>query len=126
MITGTRKENLAALIKINDHELVSGVSEKLGGNNEGPTPHELLESALAACTIITVQMYANRKQWNLKSTNVAVKIISEDKTGTVIQRDVSFEGDLTSEQKQSLLDIANKCPVHKLLSGPIEIKTLAV
>lgn len=126
MISGTRKNNLAAEVKMNNHTLVAGVSKKIGGNDEGPTSHELLESALAACTIITLQMYANRKQWDLRAANVTVKIISEDKTGTVIQRDVSFEGDLSEEQRKTLLDISNKCPVHKLLSSPIEIKTLAV
>lgn len=68
-------------------------------------------------------MYANRKQWPLESTDVKVHIISENKEGTVISRDVSFKGDLTQEQRDQLLVIANKCPIHKLLSGPVQIHT---
>lgn len=123
MITGKRTKHLAAQIQVRQHQFNSGVSSELGGEDEGANPHELLEAALAACTIITVQMYANRKQWPLESTDVTIKIISENKEGTIISRDVSFKGDLTSEQRDQLLVIANKCPIHKLLSGPIQIQT---
>jgi putative redox protein len=123
MITGNRKNKLAAEIQIRNHTLVSDVSAELGGNDEGPDPHELLQAALAGCTIITVQMYANRKQWPLESTDVKIKILSEDKEGTVISRDVSFKGNLSQEQRDQLLVIANKCPIHRLLTGPVQIQT---
>lgn len=123
MITAKRSEGLTAKINTGRHELLSGVSESLGGQDEGPDPHEILQAALAACTVITVQMYADRKQWPLRSTDVQVEITAENKEGTRIHRQISFVGDLTEEQRQRLLTIANKCPIHRLLSGPVEIQT---
>lgn len=123
MISGSRTGHLSATLKTETHEVIAGVLPALGGNDEGPSPHELLESALAACTIITVQMYANRKGWKLNSTNVSVEIVSEKTEGTSIVRTVKFEGDLSDDERQRLLDIANKCPIHKILSNPIKIET---
>ncbi len=123
MITGNRKNTLAAEIQIRNHNMVSGVSASLGGKDEGPDPHELLQAALAGCTIITVQMYANRKQWPLESTDVKIQILSEGKEGTVISRDISFKGNLTQEQRDQLLVIADKCPIHRLLVGSVQIQT---
>lgn len=126
MITGNRKNTLAAEIQARNHTLISGVSAELGGKDEGPDPHELLQAALAGCTIITVQMYANRKQWPLESTDVKISILSENKEGTVISRDVSFKGNLTQEQRDQLLVIADKCPIHRLLTGSVKIQTQMV
>lgn len=126
MITGNRTNNLAAEFKIRNHTLVSGVSAALGGQDEGADPHELLQAALAACTIITVQMYANRKQWPLESTDVKINIVSENKEGTVISRDLSFKGGLTQEQRDQLMVIADKCPIHKLLTGSVQIQSQLV
>ena len=123
MITASRKEGLVAEIAVRDHRLISGVVEKLGGKDEGPNPHELLESALAACTIITVQMYANRKGMKLESTDVQVRITSETKEASVISREISFRGDLTDDEKARLTEIANKCPIHNLLESNIKIET---
>ncbi len=122
MVTGSRMENLAALFKTNHFTIVSGVLPELGGNDEGPNPHEILETALGACTVITVQMYANRKQWDLKSTDVTVKVDSEGEK-THITRTISFQGDLSAEQREKLLEIANKCPIHRLLLSQVEIET---
>lgn len=126
MISAKRAHDLAALIQTTTHQILSGVKEASGGKDEGPDPHELLEGALAACTIITVQMYANRKQWPLESTNVQITITSETKESTVIQRDVSFVGDLTDEQRQQLFVIANKCPIHRLLHSQVQINSALV
>ncbi|AGH94343.1 OsmC family protein [Pseudobdellovibrio exovorus] len=123
MIAAKRAHDLAALIQTATHQFLSGVKEASGGKDEGPDPHEMLEGALAACTIITVQMYANRKQWPLVSTHVKITITSETKESTVIQRDISFEGDLTDEQRQQLFVIANKCPIHRLLHSQIQINS---
>lgn len=123
MITGSLKNTLAAEIQVRNHSLVSGVSTALGGKDEGPDPHELLQAALAGCTIITVQMYANRKQWPLESTDVKINIVSENKEGTVISREISFKGNLTQEQRDQLLVIADKCPIHRLLTGTVQIQT---
>lgn len=126
MVTGTRSDNLIAVLKARTHEILSGVPESLGGKDEGATPHEILEAALTACTIITVQMYANRKGIQLQSTNVQTNIVSENKEGTVIERKLTFLGDLSVEEKIRLEEIANKCPLHRLLSGSVTIKTSVV
>ncbi len=123
MVTGKRQGDLAAAIRAGSFEIMSGITKAEGGGDEGPNPHRLLEAALAACTIITVQLYANRKGWPLRSTSVKVEITKEDATGTLLSREVSFDGELTIEQRERLYDIAGKCPVHKLLSGPIEIRS---
>ena len=102
--------------------IISGVPEKLGGQDEGPNPHELLESALAACTIITVQMYTDRKGIPLESTDVKVNTVSEG-AESVISLEISFRGNLTPEQKTRLAEIAHKCPIHKLLESKVSIET---
>ncbi|MBX9769176.1 MAG: OsmC family protein [Bdellovibrionales bacterium] len=113
---------MAARIVEKSHELFSGVDPKLGGSDEGMSPHRILEAALAACTIITVQMYANRKGMKLDSTNVKVHIESEGKE-TKLSRIVEFKGALTTEEKDRLLEIANKCPIHNLLESHVTIET---
>ena len=121
MVVGQRTGNLGAVIRAGHFEVISGVLPAKGGDDEGPDPHELLETALAACTIITVQMYANRKQWPLSSVHCSIKIDKEGPEGTFITREISFEGDLTDEQRARLFDISEKCPIHKLLTGKVEI-----
>ena len=123
MVQGSLKNDLISSVKVRDHEILSGLSEKLGGHDEGPNPHELIEAGLAACTILTCQLYANRKGWPLKSTEVKVEITSESKEKTVFHRQIQFVGDLTSEQRERLLEIANKCPIHNLLMSSVEINT---
>lgn len=95
-----------------------------GGKNRGLSPFELIAAALSACTSITVRMYAERKKWPLSDVNTEISV-SWDKLNnkTVIQRKVSFSGSLSDEQKNRLLQIANVCPVHKVLTNPIEIFT---
>lgn len=123
MVKGSRRGNLGAAIRAGHFEIVSGVLPDQGGTDDGPDPHRLLESSLAACTIITVQMYANRKNWPLESTEVEVDVVSEGVEGTQITRKISFSGSLDAEQLKRLLQIANKCPIHRLLSSKIEIVT---
>lgn len=122
MVTGQRKELLVATMVAGNFSIISGVPEKLGGRDEGPNPHELLEAALAACTIITVQMYADRKGIPLESTDVKVTTVSEG-AESVISRELSFRGNLTPEQKTRLTEIADKCPIHKLLESKVTIQT---
>lgn len=126
MVVGTRFADLAAAIRAGHFEIISGVLPNQGGKDEGPDPHQLVESALAACTIITVQMYANRKSWPLEAVNVTVKIEKEGSEGALFHRDISFRGDLSSEQRERLFEIANKCPIHKLLANKIEITSSLV
>lgn len=126
MIIGNLKNKLAADLHTRNHSIVAGLSEKIGGDDEGMNPHQIIEAGLTACTILTCQMYADKKGWPLKNTKVTVKITTEEVTGAVFQRDIVFEGDLTDEQKEKLLAIANKTPIYNLLTRPISIDTKLV
>lgn len=103
------------------HRLLADEPEMLGGDDRGPTPDALLMAALGACSAITMQMYAKRKQLPLAGVTVSLSR-RDDKTG-VIYRDIHISGDLSDEQRARLLQIAEKCPVHKSLSLPTTIKT---
>ena len=93
-----------------------------GGKASGMAPMELLASSLAACTCITLRMYANRKQWDLQSIETHIDIENKD-AQTIFKRKISFTGKIDKEQTDRLLDIANHCPVHKLLTHTITINT---
>lgn len=123
MVQATRKNKFTIRIDSRNHHLLSDVGADLGGDDLGMTPHELLEVALAACTSMTVQMYANRKGWPLESCDALVKILSEGEE-TVMEARVQFVGALSPEQKQRLLEIAKKCPIHKILTKPLRINLI--
>ena len=105
----------------NDH-FVSDIDEAKGGNSSGPSPHEYLGAALAACTGMTLKMYAQRKSWDLQDAIVTVDI---ERVNDIekFKRSIKLLGVVDAEQSQRLLEIANKCPVHKALTGTIEINT---
>jgi putative redox protein len=94
-----------------------------GGTEEGFSPTELLYSALATCTCITLRMYADRKQWPLDSIKVTLsQERSTDETGgIVLEQDIELTGLLTAEQRYRLLDVSKHCPVHQLLAQPIHV-----
>lgn len=122
MIHASEKEILVAEIVERAHHLVSGLSPKLGGKDEGLDPHELLESALAACTILTARLYAQRKGMNLEGMDVEIKILKEGPE-TELSRKVTFKGPLSAEDKDRLTAIVNKCPIHRLLESQVHIQT---
>jgi len=98
-----------------------------GGNDLGFSPMELLASSLAACTSATVKMYANRKDWDLQEVKLEVELQrDEENNKTTINRKIELIGKLDEKQKSRLLLVANSCPVHKILSNPIEINTILV
>lgn len=123
MVKGRLISVLAAEVVARHFAIASGVSPQQGGGDEGPDPHELLEAALSACTIITAQMYANRKGMKLESTIVAVKVESESPEASSISREIAFVGDLSEDERKRLLEIANKCPIHRLLESKVSIET---
>lgn len=125
MITSHRKENLKVSLASDLHEISSDVSISLGGDGSALNPHELLEAALAACTSITVSMYARHKKWDLTDIKVKVQTVKEGPEN-IMSRVIEFIGELDQEQKTRLLDVANKCPIHKLLSAQVNIETRAV
>lgn len=97
-----------------------------GGGNQGPTPTQLLLSSLGACTAITVRMYAARHSWPLTGVEVGLEFNPEGTPagdGNDIRRKISLSGDLTHEQRERLLEVAEKCPIHRLLTGKIRIES---
>lgn len=102
--------------------IIADEPEELGGTNAGPAPGEFLMISLASCTAITLRMYADRKKWDVSKIKVEVASEKIDNT-TFFKREISLEGNLEEDQRQRLLQIANSCPVHKVLSNPIEIST---
>ena len=106
------------------HQLTVDEPIDLGGEDEGINPIPLLLSSLGSCKAITVKMYADRKDWPLEEVLVRLTHevqTSEQQQTTYIQCYISFKGDLDEVQKQRLFKIAEKCPVHKILSNPIII-----
>ncbi len=94
----------------------------LGGAGADPTPHQLLDSALAACTVLTLLLYARRKQYPLQGAQVRIE---HQEGGGVyrMQRQVQLQGDLDEAQRADLLRVANACPTHKALQNRFEIPT---
>jgi putative redox protein len=104
------------------HKWIADEPETLGGRDTGPAPASLLLSSLGACTSITLKMYAKRKDWPLEAVRVTLSLTSTAE-GSVIDRQIVLGGALSEEQRERLLQIANACPVHKILTGAIRIDT---
>lgn len=124
-------EGLTTEIMVRQHQLLADEPVSLGGKDQGPSPHELLSAGLAACTVMTLQLYARRKQWPLEEVSVEVvhsRVAAEDPNNKTkidqFERHIQLQGELTSEQQHRLLEIANRCPVHKSLEQSAQIKTL--
>ena len=109
-------------IDIGPHRLTGDEPVDFGGADRGPSPYEYLLAALGTCTSMTIKMYADRKGWPLEAVNVELSAGKRDDAWAV-KRSIRLEGDLTEEQRGKLLEIANKCPVHKTLTGKIEIES---
>jgi putative redox protein len=97
---------------------------ELGGTNQAPNPYELLLSSLSSCSAITMKMYANRKDWPLEGVEIKCDLVKADAASpSWIVRKIKLSGPLDEDQKARLIQIADLCPVHKMLSSGIKIQT---
>ena len=117
-VVARRREGFAHDIEIEGgHTLVSDEPASVGGTDEGPSPTRLLAASLAACTAITVEMYADRKGWDVGALEVDVETTYEGPVPTHFEVKVGLPATLEPDQIEKLLVIAGKCPVHKALAG---------
>lgn len=119
------QKNYKTEIFARQHIVIGDEPLSIGGEDLGMMPFELLLGSLGECTAITLRMYAARKGWDVKNISLKLtlkEISTEDKT-SYITRALSFDGNLTEEQQGRMLQIANACPVHKLLTNPIQIQS---
>jgi putative redox protein len=109
------------------HVWNADVDKALGSDDRAPDPHDLLDSSLAACTTLTLELYIRRRQMPVTGLRVTVDHVeAKDEQGKPcyqMQRRIYIHGDLADADRQKLLEIANKCPIHKLLSGDIQIRS---
>jgi putative redox protein len=118
------EKHYATHISTATNSLVADEPVANGGNGEGFNPEELLAASLAACTSITCRMYVDRKGYKVDKIEVNISVSrNAEQSITNIHRDIIVHGELTAGQKERLLQIANNCPVHKILSNQISINT---
>ena len=120
-------------VMIGDHHYIADEPKDVGGGGRGPDPYEWVSAGLAACTSMTVRMYANRKGWPL--TDVAVRVThekdyaddcehcEEGRKVDIFDRQLTLDGDLDDTQRARLLEIADRCPVHRTLHEPVHVRT---
>jgi uncharacterized OsmC-like protein len=134
VVSGAGEGTFPQLISAHGHHLRADEPVEVGGTDGGPGPYDFLLAGLGACTAMTVRMYAERKKWPLQNAHVTLrhaKIHAEDcadcetKTGMLdrIERVIRLDGPLDAEQKARLMEIADKCPVHRTLTSEIRIET---
>jgi len=107
-------------VKAGRHSMIVDEPENKGGLDQGPAPYDLLLAALGSCTSMTLRMYANRKKWDIRKITVKLTSIkektSDQKIIDIITCDITMEGDLDDTQREHLLKIADKCPIHRTLT----------
>jgi putative redox protein len=118
--TARRSSNFSHTISIRDHQLTADEPRVLGGEDEGPSPEELLAASLASCTAITMEMYAQRKGWDIGAVEVDVQFSPAERGcptrfGLVLR----LPAHLSDEQVANLRVIAAKCPIHRTLDGEV-------
>jgi putative redox protein len=134
IVTESKQGIFAQEIKVGDHVITVDEPKDKGGNDLGPSPYDLLLASLGACTSITLRMYAKYK--NISLEKIIVKLThektyvgdckncsNENSKIDHIQRVIELQGALNSEQLAKLLDVANKCPVHRTLTSGVFITT---
>ena len=134
VVARTRSGGFATTIVAGRHSLVADEPRSVGGADGGPTPYDLLAAALAACTTMTLRMYADHKKLDLESATARVthgRVHADDcadceqSEGQVheFQRELTLDGDLTDAVRQRMLEIADRCPVHRTLHHEIKVRT---
>jgi putative redox protein len=127
-------EGYTTEVMVRHHHLTADEPASVGGNDFGPGPYELVAAGLGACTVMTLKMYARRKKWDLQEVTVHLdhfKDYKEDAEATenpkskidYFQRVIDIKGDLDDEQRARLLEIADRCPVHRTLHSEVKIET---
>ena len=135
IVRETRHGKFQQEIIAGTHRLLADEPANVGGLDSGPGPYDLLLAALGACTAMTLRLYADRKKLPLTRTIVRLRhnriyatdcAECETKEGMIdrIERVITLEGDLDAGQRAQLIDIANKCPVHRTLKSEIDIRTV--
>jgi putative redox protein len=137
IIVRGKADGLLQEISAGAHRLIADEPAEEGGTEKGPGPYEFLLAALGTCTSMTLGLYARRKNWQLDSVQVRLfhsQVHAEDcadcetREGFIyeIHREISLSGTLTEEQRAKLVEIANKCPVHRTLTSEIKVRTQLV
>lgn len=118
--TSSRSGSFRQTIEIRDHTLIADEPADLGGDDTGPTPQEMLAASLASCTAITMEMYAQRKGWDVKDLAVTCEYTPADRgCPTKFELVLRIPQHLDDEQVGRLKVIAAKCPVHRILDGEV-------
>jgi putative redox protein len=118
-------EKYQCIIEWRNGQFIADEPVKNGGKDTGPDPFTLLLSSLATCTLVTLRMYIDRKEWDIPEIRVNVNMFQTkdgENTTTFIDRDISFPKAIEAEKKDRLLEIAQNCPVSKLLEGNIKVR----
>lgn len=123
-IVARRREGYAHDIELEGHDLRVDEPPEAGGTDTGPRPTQLLGASLAGCIAITVEMYANRKGWDVGAVEVDVEMSYEGPVPNSFEVGLKLPGHLDAEQKRRLLVIATKCPVHKVLAGEGHVRVV--
>jgi len=128
IITATidRKHYLTSL-QTQTNTIYADEPETNGGQDKGFAPQQLLAASLASCTAITLRMYSDRKEWNIEEIVVKIEITPNlENKSTTFDRKIILPNGTSDEIKSKLLEIADRCPVHQILTNPIQIQTKAL
>ena len=116
-------KNYLAEAKMRNHFVVTDVPVSDGGEDTAPTPVEYLLTAIGSCVAITLRMYAARRSWDVGEITVNVFQL-KDEQGSYLTEEISFENDITEDQRKRLLVFAGKCPVARMVKGETRIESI--